>query len=224
MTDSALTPSKIGIVLPFSKKLARATDGRDAQLFQRDMPRAAALGEDLALLDEQAAVSGGRPASILFGVSATGAGSPADLEDDIKALIVSVRGGNLIAPRFVTNGAGVRSLATVRDATGGQRLFPDVTLDGGTLMGWPVVVSHGCPDYLILVDADAIHVVDDGIEIDTTRTSALQLDSAPTAGAQNMTSMFQSNTIAIRLVRWIGWRKAYSDAAGFVSLPIGSPA
>lgn len=218
LTDSSLVPGSIPVITVHSREALRQTDGKIQTLIERDHARALALGENAALLDGAAAVAGGRPASILFGVSPVGSGSPADLEADVVAMLAAVRGGEFAAPFFLASLAVARYLLTARDATSGDRLFPDVTAVGGSIHGIPLLVSAGVADVLALVDADAILVVDDDVRVDVSRQTALQMDSAPSAGAADVVSMFQANSVAILSERSIGWRLAWADGAAYLDL------
>jgi hypothetical protein len=225
LTDASQTPTKIALIVPYSAELARATNDNAATLIERDFSRAVAVGEDTALLDGQAGVVGERPASILYGLSALGSGSPADLDEDVRLLLATVRGGEVVWPHFITSPAGARYLMAARETTGGNRVFPNVTINGGNIHGAPLLISTGCPDAtLALVDADALLVTDAGIGIDAVRNASFQFDSAPSAGAAEVVSLFQTNAIGVKIERWITWRLAWTDGAAFITLPLGSPA
>jgi hypothetical protein len=43
--------------------------------------------------------------------------------------------------------------------------------------------------------------------------AALQLDSAPSSGAQALVSLWQNNLSAVRVARWINWAPRRSAAA-----------
>src|SRR5690606_4077025 len=102
---------------------------------------------------------------------------------------------------------------TCRETTGNSRLFPDVRVNGGSVFGVPLLVSAGCPDdKLILVDADGLLVTDAGVSLDVAVHSAFQFDSAPSAGATNVVSLWQSGALGIKIQRYITWRLAWTDA------------
>lgn len=224
LADASLMPGKVAIIVPYSKELARATGDQAAILIERDGSRAVALGEDTALLDSAAAVAGGRPASILNGITPLVGGSAADLEADVLALLAAVRSGDPVQPYFITSPAGALTLISTRNS-GGHRAFPDVTFSGGAIIGVPLIVSAGAPDdVLVLLDADSLQVADYGLSIDRAEAAAFQFNDAPSAGAQASVSLFQTNAVAFRFQRYIGWRLAWSDAVAAVTLPAGSPA
>lgn len=222
LTDKTLGASKISVITPYSLELARATFDRLATLIERDHSRSIAIAEDTALLDGAAAVTGGRPASILNGLTPLSGGTAADIEADVLALMAAVRDGDFAFPFFLTSPAGSRYLMGLRNS-GGDRVFPNVTAIGGTIHGIQVLISVGSPDILALVDADAILVVDGNVQIDITQQAALQFNSTPAAGAQNVTSLWGTDSFAVKAERFIGWRLAWADGAAFMTLPTGSP-
>lgn len=218
-----LVPAKVAGIVPLSLELVRHSDPAALPFIDRIVTRAVATGQDVALLDGAPAVEGERPASVLNGISATGGGSPADIEDDITALVKGVRSGEAAAPVFITSRSGALYLATLRDG-GGARVFPDVTLNGGTLLGVPLLVSPAAAAKLIYLDGSALFYNDSGgVVIDSARDVTLQMTDTPTDGAQNLVSLYQTGATAVRFVQVVTWQLAAADAIGFIDLPLGSP-
>jgi len=103
--------------------------------------------------------------------------------------------------------------------------FPSITMEGGTWMGFPVITSqsvsldYGSPSatYIALVDAADILYADDGqVTLDVSREASLQMDSAPSAGAQSLVSLWQNNLVGLRAERYVHWLKRRSTAAYFI--------
>jgi HK97 family phage major capsid protein len=99
----------------------------------------------------------------------------------------------------------------------GQAEFPGMSMNGGTLLGLPVIVSQHVPSGVVaLAAASEIYLADDGqVMIDTSREATLMMDSAPTSVATR--SMFQHNEIAIRAERYINWSKRRAAAVQHIS-------
>jgi HK97 family phage major capsid protein/HK97 family phage prohead protease len=99
----------------------------------------------------------------------------------------------------------------------GQAEFPGMSMNGGTLLGLPVIVSQHVPSGVVaLAAASEIYLADDGqVMIDTSREATLMMDSAPTSVATR--SMFQHNEIAIRAERYINWAKRRAAAVQYIS-------
>ncbi|HEX8013529.1 MAG TPA: phage major capsid protein [Casimicrobiaceae bacterium] len=94
--------------------------------------------------------------------------------------------------------------------TAGDLAFPDIRVNGGTLLGIPVLTTANSPAQITLLDASEMLLSDDGqAEISTTDKAALQMADNPSTGAQSMTSLWQENLWAIKAVREIAWQPAH---------------
>ena len=61
-------------------------------------------------------------------------------------------------------------------------------------------------------------LADGGIELDSARNVALQLNDTPVPGATSLLSLYQANCIALKAARWISWARA-DDAVAVLDLP-----
>lgn len=217
-----LRPAQVSGIVPFSDELLRSADPAALNLVTADLTRALAVAQDTALLDAQAAVDGGRAASILLGVSSTGGGSPTDIEADLVELVKGIRGGEAESPAFITSLTGALYLATLR-ATDGSRLFPDVTLTGGSILGVPLLVSPAAGAKLVMLDGALLVYTDSGVEIERSNVGALQFSDSPTDGAANMVSLWQTNTTALKTTQYVTWALGGTNGIGYIDLPLGSP-
>ena len=218
---------KLSLILGIARDLLLATDDRAVGLLERHLLRAARRGEDRALLSHDAAVAAERPAGLLFGLDSAGGGSPSSLESDLVLLWDSVRNGDPERPVFITSGRGAIFLGSLRNADGSSP-FPNVSAtSGGSIIGVPVVISPAAESKLVLLDAAALGVSDNGVEIEASQHATVEMDSAPVGGASNVVrSAFQENLSFIRINRFVDWSLAYADGVGYLDLPIatGSPA
>jgi hypothetical protein len=114
----------------------------------------------------------------------------------------------------------------------GQPEFPGITIQGGTFQGLPVIPSMsaniaGSPDsgkMIILANAGDILMADDGgLTVEASREASIEMTDSPTgdaaagtAGTTSLVSMFQENSIAIKLVRYINWKKRRSTAVQYI--------
>jgi hypothetical protein len=112
----------------------------------------------------------------------------------------------------------------------GTREFPDINMNGGSLFGLPVVTSmsayvSGSPDYghmIVLVKPSDIFLADDGgMDVSISREASIQMDDAPTVDtstptATSLVSMWQTESLAIKLVRYINWKRRRSTAVGYI--------
>jgi HK97 family phage major capsid protein len=210
--------TKLATILGVSTEWLRSTDDRALNLVDAYVTRALRLAEDRALLSSDAAVPSERPAGLLNGLSPVSPGSPFGAADYAGALWDAVRDGDALAPAFILSARGAMFLASLRD--GGALLFPNVGPTGGNISGVQIIVSPAATNRLVLVDASCLAVVDDGLTVDRSTSSAVQLSTTPSAGAAALVSAFQGNLAFLKFVRRIFWKLLASDAVAYLELPI----
>ena len=222
-----------GLVV-LTEELVRSSQPSAELMVRNDMAATIAQFLDRQFTDPgYAAVTNVSPASITNGVTATpptGA-TAATLRTDIQTLF-----GNWIANNvdptggvFIMSPVIALAISLMRTTLDAPE-FPGLTMQGGTFFGLPVVVSNnaniqGSPasgDMIILVNARDILMADDGqLTIDASREASIQMLDNPTnnaaAGtATTMVSMWQTNAVAIKAVRFINWAKKRSTAVEFI--------
>lgn len=226
--------AKIAGIIVINQELARLSTPSAELLVRNDLAKSIVQFMDAQFVDPtKAAVTGVNPASITNGVSATIATGTtgAALRADMKTML----GAFLTANMQVSD---VVILMTQRTALGislmtnslGAREFPGLTMNGGELLGLPVITSENIPstggsptdgDPIIVVSAPDILLADDGqVTIDASQEASLQMDTAPDSPATASTtfvSLWQQNQIGIRAERWINWAKRRSTAVSYIS-------
>jgi HK97 family phage major capsid protein/HK97 family phage prohead protease len=222
-----------GLVV-LSEELVRSSEPSAELLVRNDLIKTIATFTDVQFVDPNvAAVANVSPASITNGVTAvvpTGT-TLAALRTDVQTLFRT----------FITANDDPSSCVWIMDPTMaltfslmqnalGQAEHPDITMNGGTFFGLPVVVSNsanipGSPDsghMVILAKASDILFADEGaVEIDASREASVQMLDNPTNASSDgtpttMVSMFQTNSVAIRAVRFINWKKRRSTAVAYI--------
>jgi HK97 family phage major capsid protein len=198
-----------------------------------DLRRAIAARVDQSFVDPTNAGSAGvEPASITSGVAATAvSGTDADaVRVDFKNLMSAFISANVEvdSPVFVMSKQIALNLSLMLNALG-QREFPDINMNGGTLFGVPVVTSQylatgGSPAgaYIILLNADDIYYAQEGLMVDSSGEASIEMDDAPTqdglAGTgASLVSLWQNNLLGIKVERFITWKKRRSTAAQYLS-------
>ncbi len=112
----------------------------------------------------------------------------------------------------------------------GQPFYPNITAEGGTLLGYPVISSENVPSVglspadgtpIIFAIAREIMLADDGqVVIDASNQASVQMDTAPDSpptASSNMVSLWQMNMTGLRAERWINWLKRRSTAVAYIS-------
>jgi HK97 family phage major capsid protein/HK97 family phage prohead protease len=180
---------------------------------------------DTQLIDPAvAAVANVNPASITNGAAtaaasgATGAAARADL----AARVATFTAANipLDGSVWLMSDSNAFGLGQSLNALG-QPLFPGVGINGGTIMGMPIIVSNNVGNRVILVHAPSILFADEGgVQIDVSREASIQMDSAPTNPSDATTvlvSLWQRNLVGLRAERMITWIRARTAAVTYIS-------
>jgi len=113
----------------------------------------------------------------------------------------------------------------------GVKQFPDITINGGSINGLPVIVSQaakiaGSPQFgemIVLLLQEEILLADDGdVDIQISNEASIEMLDNPTntstgsTTATSMISMFQTQSWAVKAVRYINWAKRRPQAAAFI--------
>lgn len=207
-----LSANKIALIVAMSTELLRSDDPSATSTVERILTRTAGEGTDATAFDP---TLGGSLTNGATEITGTG-----DQRVDIWSLLAALSGGTPSRPYIVLGAAAARSLVF-----SGDQIFRDVALIGrGELGGIPTITSGSSriSEYAIAVDADNVLVSDRGIDIERARGATLQMLDNPSDGAQNTVSLWQTNTVAFRVLRYVSWEKR-SDAVAFLNLG-GSPA
>ncbi|MBL5911236.1 phage major capsid protein [Enterobacter asburiae] len=170
----------------------------------------------------KAEVANVSPASITNGIVPVP--STGDPDADAEAAFSQFVSNNLQPTGGVwimssTNALGL----SMRKNALGQKMYPEMTLLGGTFQGLPAIVSQYAGSNLTLLNAPDIYLADDGgVAVDMSREASLEMESDPTGDSVSPTgtelvSMFQTNSVAIRAERWINWKRRRTAAVAVVS-------
>ena len=234
-----LTWAKVAAISVILDELVRFSSPSAEALVRDGLVRALRERLDIDFIDpSKTAEANVSPASITNGITPlVSHGSDLDAVDaDVQAMFnvfinakITPTTGAWIMPNTVA-----LSLSMMRNSQG-NRAFPEITMNGGTFYGLPVIASQYCVfgtpsrNVVILVNAEDIFMADDGgFQVDVSREASLEMDDAPTmsagalgspAGAvgSSVVSMFQTNSMAIRAERYINWQRrrdagvAYTD-------------
>ena len=226
LVEQTLGVAKAAGIVCITRELAESADPAAEGLIQADLLAALAKFLDAAFIDPaSAAVANTSPASITNGVMPiTSSGSSvAAITADLKALfqVLVDAGITLTAPALIMRPSTALALAMKRTAAD-QLAFPEVTVSGGSLFGVNVVVSGNVPgsvsggSLIVLVDAAEIVSVEGPILVDSSQEATLQMRSDPLTGAQQMVSLFASNLVGLRVVRYANWRARRPGAVAFI--------
>lgn len=235
-TSTTLGITKAAGIAALTKELIRSSSPSAELMVRDELRRAVQYILDRSLIDPtQGGVSNQQPAAITYNitpVSATGT-TYASLNTDFQSLATAMDGDNI----DTSSGVWVMSRTTARALSGmvtslGVSQFPSMTPEGGSLFGYPVIVSQsayfssGSPNYghmMVFIVPSEVFLADDGmVDIEMSNQAAIQLLDNPTNSsvggttATAMVSMFQTDSVAVKAVRYINWARARSNAVGFI--------
>ncbi|MFZ2252601.1 MAG: phage major capsid protein [Minisyncoccia bacterium] len=218
-----LTFAKVAGIVPMTQELMMFSNP-SAEVKVRDgLLAAVAYLTDRDFLDPTKAVSTGiSPASVtngVTGISATGTTADA-FRADFASMLTEFAEAN-------EDPSGVVIVMTPQQAlklglmrnTLGNKEFPDITMNGGFIEGFPVLTTtniaatggsptDGYP--IIAVNAPNIAMAEGGIEVDISREASLQMNDSPDSpetASTVMVSLWQRNLVAIKAERFITWKK-----------------
>lgn len=227
-SDVTLTSLDAAALAVVSKRLLRESDPSAEMLVRDALVEASAQRIDTTFLGSAAASAGVSPAGLLNGVSALNS-SGVDVEglyEDIRRLTsVFINAKNSSGLTFVMNPDLANAISMLRSPLGVDQ-FPDINENGGTLKGKPVVTGHNVnANHLILLKASDIWKIGDrGVRVEMSGDATIEQETAPTGATDTpadmsspRTSMFQSDSMAIKVVRTLSYQKRRTSAVQYVS-------
>ena len=230
--------TKVASISVLSKEQMRFSNISAETAIRDDLARAVAAKMDTTFVSTDAAVANVSPAGLLNGltaISANGSGAAADVRSDLQDLFAPFSAANISRRNLILLTNEDLHIALMLLRTEGRREFPDVTGDGGTVEGFPIMSSNhvGAGD-VIMLDPSSILLADDGdIDIDITDQASLEMldgsltqDGTAGTGA-SLVSLWQNGLVGIKAERFVNFVKgraaavAYIGAAGWNGAPTG---
>jgi HK97 family phage major capsid protein len=215
-----LTPKKMAVITTMTREITERSTPQIEQLLRQAIQEDTAVSIDSVLLDATAA-SATRPAGLRNGITSaagTAGGDLAAVVADLKGMlgtIVTNTNGNIRNLVFLMNPAQALGLSLIQNA-GGDFPFAQ-EINQGRFQGYGVIQSTTVPaGVVIAIDAaDFFSATGDDPRFDVSDQATLHMeDTTPlaigTAGAPNtvaapVRSLFQTDSIALRMILPINW-------------------
>jgi len=218
-----------------TQELAMSSSPSAELLVRNELARAVQVTVDTQFINPNyGGVANVSPAAITYGltpVTPTGT-AYANMAADIKTLFSTAIAAELDVQEVVWVMSASTALALSLSLNSlGQQNYPGMSVNGGTFFGRPVVVSSlanvsGSPQYgemIVAIFPSAIFLADEGgVTISVSNEASIQLLDNPTNQSTSSTapttvvSMFQTDSLAVRAIRFITWAKARTQAAAFI--------
>lgn len=221
------SPLKVAALTVLSNELIRDSSPSALGIAGDGLRSAIAQVVDTKFFSVDVVSAGVSPAGILNGVSigATNGADAESIKTDIKALFAPfIAAKNAQGFVWVMTPTTALALSLMQNALG-QTAFPGVTPQGGTFVGYPVYTGDniGTGDVILLQPKEIWKIGDLGVTVSISNETMIEQSSAPTgmtdtpaAASQYMTSMFQEESTAIKVVRPINWGKRRSTAVAYI--------
>jgi HK97 family phage major capsid protein/HK97 family phage prohead protease len=231
-TATTLTVKKMGVITSFSREMAEHSTPAIEAVLRQAIVEDTSVAIDTILLDATAA-SATRPAGLRNGVTgatATAGGGLVALVGDVKALagsLITGSNGHLRDPVWIMNPIQVLSIQFQTNANG-QFIFQD-EIAQGRFRGYPLYQSTTVPSGTVLLidaadffsatgDAPVFNASDTAtLHMDDTTPLALSATGAPNTVAAPIRSLYQTDSLAIRMTWDLNWAMRRTGVVAFVS-------
>jgi hypothetical protein len=90
-------------------------------------------------------------------------------------------------------------------------------------MGMPVVTSESClSTTIVLLAAQEVYIALGDVMIDASREASIEMNTAPTGNsgtptASSLVSLWQTNSVALRVEQFANWQKRRADAVAVIT-------
>ena len=228
---TTLEPLKVANIAVVTEELVRDSSPGADTLLRDQLVAALAARMDIDFVDpDKQASASVSPASItngVAGISSTGS-DEADVRNDIKALWAPFIAANNppTSAVYMMSATTALALSLMQNALG-QAAFPGITMQGGTLLGVPVIVSEYLANdggssggIVVLANASDIYFADEGgFMLDMSREASVQMDDAPdnpTTASTVLVSLWQRNLVGFRAERTVSWARRRSGSVSWL--------
>jgi len=228
-----LTFAKVAGIVPFTDELLRLSNPSAEVQVRNGLIHALAYLTDRDFLDPTKAASTGiSPASLTNGVTGVPAsGTTADaLRTDLANMLEAFADANEDPSGviIVMTPSQALNIGLMRNSLG-QKEFPDISMAGGFLEGFPVITStniaatggsptDGYP--IVAINAPNVYLAEEGIEVDISREASLQMNDSPDSpetASTVLVSLWQRNMVAVKAERYITWTKKHSTSVQLIT-------
>jgi len=225
-----ISPYQLGVITVATKKLLQHSTPDADRILMNSMLQDTAVALDGVFVDNNAAVSNERPRGLQKDsgtASATAAGTvstAAEIEADITGLLSNMEAINAPMERlvFIMTPGNARKLAHKQNS-GGFYPFKDEVSAGRFFGGRLLLSNTAASDVVLVVDEDLLYKANLGLpevsisdqavlHMEDTDPKAIGFDDTGATVAEPVRSMFQTDSVAMKLVFPTGWVRR-ADAA-----------
>lgn len=235
VNQQEISPYKLGVITVQTKEIMERSTPSSDMIIRDSMVRDTAIVLDTTFVSGDAASAGVSPAGIRNGVTPID-GSPAGATNTIPEVDAAVSGAiaaclavNMDTSLFwLMNPIDALHLRNLSNAQGNYPYRDEI--DSGSLMGYPVLQSNTQPaGVFTLVHSNSLYkLMEGGIEMAMSMDATLHYNTAPEQiiggdgipalpSAGNVRSVFQEDSVALRLTMPASWGVMRTDAVQVVT-------
>jgi hypothetical protein len=230
---TTLEPLKVANICVLTEEVIRDSSPSAEAIVRDQLVEALRARLDIDFINPaKTADSGVSPASITNAASngaASGTGDADDVRADIRSLLNEYIAGNNPPTTgvLIMRSDTALALSMMVNALG-QSEFNGIGMNGGTLLGIPVITSQHVPaGIVVMVNANDVYLADEGgFRLDMSREASLEmLDSSlamdaigvvPGAAA-SMVNLWQTNCVGFLAERTINWAARRASSVAYLS-------
>jgi HK97 family phage major capsid protein/HK97 family phage prohead protease len=216
-TTKEIPNHKMAGIIVLTDELIRLSSPSAEALVRRDLTEQIAQFRDEQFIRVAVTAGANNPASITNGVTAPNASGTtlAALYADLKTALASFDTAGITTEGLViaTTPAVARTLSMMVTSLGMPPQGFNVNPNGGTLLGYPVIVSASVDTAtLVIFKPSEIFLADDGrVTLDASNQATLDMGSGNTDF-----NLWQRNCTAVRAEQWITWVKRREGAVAII--------
>jgi HK97 family phage major capsid protein/HK97 family phage prohead protease len=220
--------AKAAGIIVITQELAKFSSPSAEMIVRDDMIAGCARFLDTQFVSTTAAVANVSPAGIIAsGVTAVTASgtTAAAFRVDMNNMLNNFIANNVDPSGIVILMSATQALALSLMITDlGIRLFPDIGVNGGTILGFPAVISENVGTRIIALNArDILLAEDGGISIDVSTQASVEMNTVPIAGDTSpitgavLKSLWQNNLVGLRVEKYITWLRGRAAAVEYIN-------
>jgi hypothetical protein len=230
---TTLEPLKVANICVLTDEVIRDSSPSAEAIVRDQLVEALKARLDIDFINPAKTASAGvSPASITNGAANAAASGTGDA-DDVRADIRSLLGEYIAANNPPTTGVLVMQSGTALALSMmvnalGQNEFNGIGMNGGALLGIPVITSEHVPVGVIaMINASDVYLADEGgFRLDMSREASVEmLDSSLTGDsigvvpgtAASTVSLWQTNSVGFLAERTINWARRRTSAVAYLT-------
>lgn len=232
-TRTTLEPLKVANIAVLTDEIIRDSSPAAEAIVRDQLAQALAARLDIDFINPAKTASAGVSPASITNAAPNGAASGTGDADDVRADIRSLLGEYVAANNPPTTGVLIMrsdtalALSMMVNALG-QSEFNGIGMNGGTLLGIPVITSQHVPTgIVVMVNAADVYLADEGgVRLDMSREASIEMLDGSLTGdsigvvpgtAASMVNMFQTNSVAFLAERTINWAARRASAVTYLS-------